>query len=58
MYVEPMGGMGNRFNCIISAIVISRAYGYKLNIVWNRDLDEKCYFACIGTWDKNATDYL
>lgn len=38
MYVEPMGGMGNRFNCIISAIVTSRKYGYKLYIIWNRDL--------------------
>lgn len=38
MYVEPMGGMGNRFNCIISALVISREYGYQLYIIWNRDL--------------------
>lgn len=38
MYVEPMGGMGNRFNCILSAIYNSRKYGYKLFLIWNRDL--------------------
>lgn len=36
MYVEPEGGLGNRFNCIISAIAVSKKYGYKLHIMWNR----------------------
>lgn len=35
MYVEPMGGLGNRMNCIISAIVDSKKYGFDLTVIWN-----------------------